>query len=208
MIKNIFKFIFIIYAILNSSVSFASPSDELSSALNSMKSMKSDFMQTTYDNRGKALQYSSGNLAFIRPGKFRWEAKKPIPQLIIANGNRLWVVDPDLLQVTIRKVNREFGETPTMLLSENVVQLEKRFIVTSMKEGSFVTYMLRPRKRDSTFQLIELKFKNNQITNMKLEDQLGHHTQIQFKNVMSNPKLSQTLFQYTPSREMDVIQAD
>lgn len=206
--KNIQNVLMIVLLAINVVVGavVAAPSDDLSRTLNAMRSMKANFVQTTYDNQGRAAQVSKGTLSWIRPGKFRWEAKQPIPQTIIANGKRVWIVDPDLMQVTIRKVNKEFGETPTMLLSDNVVQLENRFVVTVKNRGKIVSYILKPKKSDSTFNTIELIFQNNQILSMHLEDQLGHMTKIDFSNVIANPTLSANLFQYKPAAGMDVIE--
>lgn len=190
------------------SVTYASASDELSAELNAMQSMQSHFVQTTYDNQGKVAQRSQGKLAFARPGRFRWETTQPMPQLIIANGKRLWVVDPDLMQVTVRKVKQEIGETPTMLLSENVIQLEKRFLVTATHQAQQSLYTLKPKKTDSTFTVIKLQFNHQRLRAMILEDQLGHVTKIDFSNVAVNPALSPRLFQYVPPAGMDVIQED
>ena len=63
------------------------PASELTALVSSMHSMQADFTQAIYDNRGKAVQQSYGHMAILRPGKFRWEIVKPIPQLIIANEN-------------------------------------------------------------------------------------------------------------------------
>lgn len=187
-------------------VCYAIPSDDLSNTLTRIHAMKANFVQTTFDNRGKAVQHAKGALAWVRPGKFRWETKQPIPQLIIANGERLWIVDPDLMQVTIRKAQKELGETPTMLLSANVVQLEQQFAVSVTKQqAGLLVYTLQPKKKDSTFLLIQLSFRNNHIVGMQLEDQLGHRTQIEFSQVLENPTLSAGLFQYVPKPGMDVI---
>src|SRR5438105_3435289 len=76
-------------------------SPNLANLLDAVKSMQANFTQTVYDNHGKSVQTSYGRMAIERPGKFRWEVTKPIPQLIIANESRLWIYDPDLQQVTI-----------------------------------------------------------------------------------------------------------
>jgi len=109
------------------------------------------------------------------------------------------------MQVTIRKVKKEFGDTPTMLLSDNVVQLEKRFSVAVSNKNDLVTYTLKPKTGESSFVLIQLQFKQDQIVAMQLEDQLGHTTRINFTHVVENPALSQALFQYVPKAGMDVI---
>ncbi len=68
------------------------------------------------------MQRSYGKMALERPGKFRWEVTKPIPQLIIANEAKLWIYDPDLEQVTIRRLKVTSGETPALLLSHEIEQ--------------------------------------------------------------------------------------
>ena len=45
---------------------------------------------------------SSGEVALSAPRLFRWEYTQPYPQLIVADGERVWVFDPDLDQVTVR----------------------------------------------------------------------------------------------------------
>ena len=39
---------------------------------------------------------SSGTLEFQRPGRFRFSYKKPFAQTLVADGQTLWLHDPDL----------------------------------------------------------------------------------------------------------------
>lgn len=123
-------FIFLLIA----RVACASDADALSAMLNNVHAMRADFVQTIYDNRNKAIQQSSGHMALSRPGKFRWEVVKPIPQLIIANGSRLWVYDKDLEQVTIRVLQEGAGDAPALLLSHVNTQIGKDFTVSETKK--------------------------------------------------------------------------
>src|SRR5215469_12590907 len=84
---------------------------DLLQVLGPIHSLRADFEQTILDNRGKAVQKSQGKLAIQRPGQFRWDVKRPIPQLIVANNTRIWIYDPDLEQVVIRPVAKELGKT-------------------------------------------------------------------------------------------------
>src|SRR6516162_4318453 len=101
--------------VLVTTVNADSGSADLSNQLNAIKTLRANFAQTVYDNKGKAVQRSYGHIALQRPGKFRWEVIKPIPQLIIANSQRLWIYDPDLQQVMIRSLHVAAGETPALL---------------------------------------------------------------------------------------------
>ena len=58
---------------------------DLSVMLEHLQSMKANFTQTAYNARGKTQQVAYGRMALLRPGRFRWEVLKPMPQLIIAN---------------------------------------------------------------------------------------------------------------------------
>ena len=107
-------------ALFSMGVVHAGTSEDLAALLNNTQSMRANFRQTVYDNRGKVIQKSVGYMAMQRPGKFRWESTSPIPQLIIANDSRLWIYDPDLEQVTIRSLSKEIGETPALLLSNSL----------------------------------------------------------------------------------------
>lgn len=169
--------------------------------------MQADFTQNVNDNRGKVIQKSYGRMAMQRPGKFRWQVTKPIPQLIIANQSRLWIYDPDLEQVTIRSLTRVAGETPALLLSHVDGQLNNDFSIASAPNSSakMLWFTLTPKKSDSTFATVEMAFLNKQIQVMRLKDHLGHTTLIQFKNIKTNLNLSASLFTFKAPKNVDVI---
>ncbi len=175
--------------------------------LNAVHSMKADFVQTIQDNRGKKIQQSFGSMALVRPGKFRWDTKKPIPQLIIANDSRLYIVDKDLEQVTIRALHQATGESPALLLSHENASIEHDYVVKEItKKGSNLSwYSLKPKAEDSPFALVEMGFAGNVLQQMSLQDHLGHSTQIEFKHVQSNIALSNSLFVFKKTANMDVI---
>lgn len=123
----------------------------LLSLLNNMRSMQADFSQTIRDSKGKILNQATGLIALQRPGKFRWEVKQPNSQLVVTNGKRVWVYDPDLAQVTIRILTQEAGEAPALLLSNTNTALTKNFIVQMGKQNANAQeFILIPKKRDET----------------------------------------------------------
>lgn len=204
-IKNIF---ILIYLILFSSIAQAqSVATDLTALLNATKSMRADFVQTIYDEQGKTIQQSYGQMAISRPGKFRWQVMKPIPQLIIANDARLWIYDPDLEQVTIRSLKNMSGEAPALLLSQVDATLEKDYAVKILqkKPTTMRWFLLTPKTTDHMFSTIQLGFTDGRITDMRLQDNLGHMTAIRFKNIALNPTLSASLFNFKIPANIDVI---
>jgi outer membrane lipoprotein carrier protein len=186
----------------------SSAADQLLPLLNNVSSMKADFTQTIFDNHDRAVQKSVGTLALSRPGKFRWDVKKPMPQLIIANQSRLWIYDPDLEQVTIRSFKAASSDTPALLLSHPDAKLNQDYVVTTIqrKPASLQWFSLKPRNPDNLFEEVQLGFKAAQISEMRLVDHLGHTTQIEFTNIQTNPSLSPALFVFkAPNSQVDVI---
>jgi outer membrane lipoprotein carrier protein len=177
----------------------------LTQLLNNIRSMQADFTQTIVNKSGKAVQQSQGRMIMERPGKFRWEVKQPTAQLLIANGQRLWIYDPDLEQVTIRLLNKAAGEAPALLLSEANTALSKDFNVRTQSAGSLQWFLLIPKNRDSMLSQVMLGFSGNQIREMNLRDHLGHNTMIQFQRVVMNASVPDSVFHFTPPANVDVI---
>jgi outer membrane lipoprotein carrier protein len=183
------------------------PTDTLNQRLKNIKSMQANFTQSVVDNHGKIIQKSRGKMALQRPGQFRWETISPNKQLIVANGTRLWIYDPDLEQVVIRALAKQAGETPALLLSDTHLSLDKDFIVKQVKGTESVSswFLLLPKDKSSVMASIRMGFKGDSISEMQLQDHLGHTTAIQFQNIKSNSPLSASLFNFTPPKHVDVI---
>lgn len=175
----------------------------LENLLNHVKTMQANFTQDVYDAKGKIKESSSGSMAIKRPGKFRWEIKQPIPQLIIANTSRLYIYDPDLQQMTIRAISKTASGTPALLLSHVSPNLDAEFTI---KQGPHDNWFeLIPKQRDSMFAVIQMGFNNGQIKEMRLQDHLGHITHVKFVQAQINQQLPSTLFTFKPPAQTDVI---
>lgn len=199
---------FLIFVILFSiCLSGYAASSDLKELLNAVKTMQANFTQTVNDNRGKSVQKSYGRMTMQRPGKFRWEVTKPIPQLIIANGSRLWIYDPDLQQVTIRSLNSGSGGAPALLLSHVDTALDRDFKVKELpnKTPGWSWFALTPRQQDNMFASIQMGFSNKQIREMQLKDHLGHTTFVRFTNSSINHPLPSSSFVLNAPSSADVI---
>lgn len=189
------------------SVAYANtPDTDLIQLLNNVNSMQGHFVQTVLDGRGRTLNQTQGRMALQRPGKFRWETLEPNKQLIVTNGRKVWIYDPDLEQVTIRYLTKEAGETPALLLSNTNTTLQKNFNVqTTQSKSSVQWFLLTPKDRGNVFEAIKLGFVNRHIQQMQLQDHLGHVTKIQFNGVVINPGLSPSTFVFRSPSNVDVI---
>lgn len=206
MLRFINKFI-VIFLFTTTSLFAASSSAALSELLNSVQSMQANFTQTIKDTHGKKGQASTGKMALQRPGKFRWEIIKPMPQLIIANQQKLWIYDPDLEQVTIRSLKGSSDETPALLLSHDNAALDTHFDISMREDKSsgWQWFKLKPKKPDNMFNTVQIGFQNKHLQEMQLEDNLGNVTLIVFSKLQTNPNLSASLFTFKARANVDVI---
>lgn len=206
--KSLLNIVFTLFYLFQANmVLAASPSQALTDLLGQISVMRASFIQTVYDNRGKAVQQSYGKMALSRPGKFRWEVLRPMPQIIIANNTRLWIYDPDLQQVTIRSLKEAAGDTPALLLSHPGAVLDHDYVVRSIQKKSspLQWYSLTPKNPDNMFESVEMGFQNTQIKEMRLTDHIGHTTRIEFQRIEVNPSLPSSLFSFIPPKNVDVI---
>ncbi len=203
--KSLLFFVAALIFIVHSA--FADPVADVTGLLNHIKTMQANFTQIIYDNHKKAVQKNTGSMALARPGQFRWDVTQPIPQLIIANGGKLWIYDPDLQQVTIRALGKAASGMPGLLLSQTTNSLNTSFAVTPMttKQANWRWFALKPKQADVAFSSIELGFEGNQIARMELIDNLGHTTDIQFSAIKTNTPLSANLFVFKVGKGIDVI---
>lgn len=204
---NLIKFLYAaIFSGFFISAAYAADAEDLSGLLNGIKTMRAGFTQTIYDNHGQAVQQSSGKMALERPGKFRWEVSKPMPQTIIANADRLWIYDPDLEQVTIRSLKSEAGEAPALLLSHQNTKLENDYSIKSLPtKDNMSWFLLKPKKSDNMFAEVKMGFANNQLKEMVLDDQIGHSTRVKFQKIEMNASISPSLFVFKAPKGTDVI---
>ena len=110
--------------------------ERLTTLLNQAQTISGRFSQLTLDGSGTQLQETSGEMALKRPGQFRWHTDAPMEQLLVSNGEQIWLYDPDLEQVTIQKMDQRLTHTPALLLSGLMIAANETVGIASEKLGS------------------------------------------------------------------------
>lgn len=180
-------------------------SDALQVKLNAIRTMSATFNQVVMAKE-REISRSSGTMALSRPGHFRWETKKPMAQTVIADGRHLWVYDPDLEQVTVKKQDKGLGGTAALFLSGYNDSVTKDFNVTVQTQGNRDYFDLRAKSNKANFQRVKLAFIDNALTGIELFDQLGQHTDVDLTHIKTNPTLSSALFEFKIPKGVDVVQ--
>ncbi len=185
----------------------AAPADNLVAAkrlnklLTNTKSMTANFTQTT---KGASSGTFKGSMSVQRPNNFRWETKSPSEQLIVANGNSMWIYDKDLEQATKQGVDAQVGNTPALLLSGDPSKIDKSFKVTQPYANKNY-YVLYPKSDSASFKSLSMSFNGGKPVMMVLNDTLGQTTSIKFSGIKMNPSISSSQFKFTPPKGVDVI---
>ena len=181
-----------------------SSADVLQNKLNALATMTADFKQTVKAKQ-KTLSRSSGTMALQRPGHFRWKTIDPMEQLIVADGQKMWIYDIELEQVTVKKQDTGLGGTAALFLSGYDNKVAQDFDVTETNEGKNSVFDLQAKAGKESFQRIKLIFSKEQLTGLELYDQLGQTTYVALSQIKSNGKVPATLFQFKPPKGVDVV---
>ena len=197
-------------AAIGVTLSFAGPAaasgvDQLKAFLSGAKTGQTTFRQIVSRKAGRAPQESSGTFAFARPGKFRWSYEKPHAQIIVGDGAKLWIYDPDLNQVVVRKLDQALGATPAALLAGDD-GLEKNFELHDGGKSDEVEFVdAKPRNPDSGFASVRIGLKGNLPRTMELHDSFGQVTQLSFGSFERNATVDASLFRFVPPPGADVV---
>ena len=192
-----------------SSMAQAAAIEKLQQFLTTTQSMRADFSQIVVAKNGGKPQKSSGVMFFSRPGKFRWQIDKPYEQLLVGDGEQVWIHDPDLQQVTVKKMNAALGSTPVALLvgaQGDQSGLDKNFTLREAGTREDLEWLEAiPKSTDSGFEKLAIGFAGAELKSMELYDNFGQTTTLVFSKSETNPALAPSLFHFVPPAGADVI---
>ena len=189
--------------------------EALAHFIDGVQSLSAHFEQVQRNERGENLQATSGRMWLSRTasaaadanGKFRWSYEKPYQQLMVCDGAKIWIYDPDLAQVTVRSANEALAGTPAQLLSRKSTLADEFSVEDAGEHGGARGVRLKPKSADSDFKSIELWLHNGTPIRMVFSDQLGGSTEVSFSEIKVNAKLEESLFRFTPPNGAEVVEA-
>ncbi len=184
--------------------------------LQSARSGRAQFVQvvTSVAKAGQPPRQrsSSGTLEFQRPGRFRFSYKKPFEQTLVADGQTLWLHDPDLQQATARAQAQVLAGTPLALIisAHDLAGLLKEFQLQAEAPRDGLQWVrATPRRAEGQVQhaLAGLRPTDRGVELAVLEvlDALGQRTVLQFSGFELNPSLRADAFQFHPPAGTDII---
>ena len=190
---------------------FAEGISDLNAFVNNVSSMSSEFSQVVLDKKGSKLQDVEGVMLFKRPNKFRWDYLKPYQNQIISDGDRLYMYDQDLRQVSINSIAKVGGSTPLLIIAGK--NIEKYFTLKNIESqaGDESSQNIKwveaiPKEEGAGFSKVMLGLTENKLSVMKIVDAFEHITTISFRNAKYNVSLSDNDFLFKLPNGVDVVQ--
>lgn len=170
--------------------------------------LRARFTQMSYDVNGQLSEQAEGDLLLARPNRMRIEYREPFVQLIIADGREVWVYDPELEQVTVRRQPEADPGSPLLALVqpdriEEVFRIEER----PGPPGS-AWLRLIPREPTEGMEYAELLLIEGSLRAMHLIDGLGQRNEYAFSNWERDPAFSEAEFLFVVPPGVEVVRAD
>jgi len=192
-------------ALLVGAAAHADSVDTLRDFVRDAKSGRANFTQTVTSPDGAKKKTSSGSFEFIRPDRFRFAYSKPFEQLIVGDGHKVWLFDPDLNQVSVRKASQALGATPAALLAGD--SLDRDFTLQPQPDKDGLAWaQATPKARDGPFQFMRVGFRGKELAAVEIVDSFGQRSVLQFSNLASNVQLPAERFKFTPPAGAEVLE--
>jgi len=179
--------------------------DTLREFVRDVKSGRASFTQTVTSADGAKKRMSSGSFEFARPNRFRFAYAKPFEQLIVSDGQKVWIHDLDLNQVSVRRLNQALGATPAALLAGASLEQEFELAAQPSKDG-IDWVMATPRQKDGAFQSMRIGFRGKELAAVDILDSFGQRSLLQFSQYAANVALPEASFRFVPPPGADVIE--
>jgi outer membrane lipoprotein carrier protein len=179
--------------------------EHLQSFLDDVQTLQAEFYQELWSADEELVEIATGSLSLRRPNHFLWSYQSPIEQLILADGESLWIYDVELEQATVTPLSDIIEATPAMLLSGDQAVRDGFEVLESFAADGLSWVRLAPRIPGSDFRSVLIGFQDAELARLELIDGLDQTTRINFSEVLLNQDLAVDLFSFDPPAGVDVI---
>lgn len=177
----------------------------LESFADGLETFQAAFTQTVRSQDGGLQDQVSGRIWLQTPDRLRWEYQGDFPELIVADGEKIWIHDVTLQQVTVKPQSDQAADSPLLILAD-ISQLDEQFRVTELGDLDGVALLeLRSLGAETEFERILLGFDQHGVALMAMEDAFGQRTEVHFAEASRNQALEAGLFQFVPPADADVV---
>ena len=179
--------------------------DPLSRFFSEVQTLHAAFHQSVLTEDLQSIDESDGELWLSRPGRFRWEYGDPLEQVVVADGQQVWVYDPGLEQAVVRNQDEMLGDTPAGLLAGDADPSLSYLVEVLGNQEGIDWISIFPKSPDAAFAQIQFGFESDTLRMVQMLDPLQQITRIRFWNVKVNLDMPVGKFSLTLPDGTDII---
>ena len=199
------KFFFALALCAGSAAAQADAVDALRAFVREVKSGQASFTQTVTSPDGVRKKTSSGEFEFARPNRFRFAYAKPFEQLMVADGQKVWIYDADLNQASSRKLTAALGATPAAVLAGTA--LEPEFKLANLPSAQGLDWAsATPRAAGGAFQELRVGFRGKELAAIEITDSFGQRSRLDFLRFAANVVLPESRFEFKVPAGADLVE--
>ncbi len=197
----------LISSLLVGAPAYAAPDavERVAKLLMPVERFSAEFTQSIIGARGELRENAQGYVRIERPRRFKWVVEDPYPQLIVTEGDALYVYDPDLEQVQIRTFGEALEGTPALVLTGDAEQIAAHFDVTQRSENGQLVFTFVPRSAQALYTEMQMVFEEGRLAEIDIRDSMGQSTEVRFFNADTTPAFPGNEFEFTVPPNADVI---
>lgn len=185
---------------------WADEADLLLDILQQQRSMQAQFEQRVTDQDERVVQSSAGVLKIQKPRQFLWRTSEPFEQEIVSDGEKMWVLDVDLDQLTIQPVEQQWDSTPALLLTGDEREVRQNFAIALLsQQGQRMTFAVQPLADESAYKQLQIEVDGAKVVAMHFSDHLGQTSLIRFSQIVVDEPIAKQEFIIVPAPGVDVI---
>ncbi len=147
-------------------------------------SFHSKFIQTITNEQNKTISYA-GEIWFKKPLLVKWIYTKPNYKEIYFIANQVTIVEPDLEQITIKKIHKNID---IFQMLHKAKKVEQNHFIATLQGQRFHIFL-----------------KNGILHKITYKDKLGNRNTILFLNPQQNITLSMNIFHIPFHPDWDII---
>jgi outer membrane lipoprotein carrier protein len=187
----------------------ADAADTLRAFIRDVNSGRAQFTQTVTSPDGAKKKTSTGSFEFARPNRFRFAYAKPFEQLIVADGQKVWIYDTDLNQASSRKFSAALGATPAALLAGGSLDKDFDLVAVPAKDAAkdgLEWVQANPKLKDGSFKSVRVGFRGKELAAVEIVDAFDQRSLLQFSQFTPGVSFAPDAFRFTPPAGADVIE--
>lgn len=174
----------------------------LATKAGNLQTLSGDFVQSKHMKMMDNEAESKGKIYFKSPDVLKWEYVSPYDYKILFKDGHLYINDEGHKSITDTRANKLFGRLGKLIsgsVNGNLLEDTENFDISFYRYHDLIMARLRPKdnKLARLFDEIIMLFDaDNLVKSVRLQEDTGDYTKIEFINIKVNQPIPSQVFQH------------